>query len=294
MKKPILSAKSDLVFKLIFGHPKRTDILADFLKSVLTIPEDEYESIEIVDPILKIEEIDDKIGILDIKIHTTSKIVIDVEIQVLPVSDMIERILFYHSKMITGQIIKGNDYDVIKKTISIIILDYTILKNNSYVNKFTLYDKHTLTELTDKIEINILELPKLPEIPDNTEIWKWLAFLKADKEEELMTLANKNPQIKKAVGVLKELSEDERLQMLEEYREKARRDEYARKKYIINEARTQGLEEGRQEGIQQGKYERNIEIAINLLSMNSPEEQISRATGLTLEEIKKIAQAQSL
>ena len=48
--KKLLPVKLDLVFKLIFGDQRNTDILASFLKSVLDIPEEEYERVTIVDP----------------------------------------------------------------------------------------------------------------------------------------------------------------------------------------------------------------------------------------------------
>ena len=48
-KKPLLPVKSDFVFKLIFGDQRNTDILAAFLKSVLDIPDAEYDRLTIVD-----------------------------------------------------------------------------------------------------------------------------------------------------------------------------------------------------------------------------------------------------
>ncbi|GHU73755.1 hypothetical protein FACS189450_14090 [Spirochaetia bacterium] len=38
MEKMMLSPKNDLVFKLIFGEYKNTDILIDFLQAILDIP----------------------------------------------------------------------------------------------------------------------------------------------------------------------------------------------------------------------------------------------------------------
>jgi hypothetical protein len=49
----LLPVKSDFVFKLIFGDQKNADILTGFLKSVLDIPDEEYERIIIVDPHIK-------------------------------------------------------------------------------------------------------------------------------------------------------------------------------------------------------------------------------------------------
>ena len=42
-KKPLLPVKSDFVFKLIFGDQRNVDILTAFLKSVLDIPDAEYD-----------------------------------------------------------------------------------------------------------------------------------------------------------------------------------------------------------------------------------------------------------
>ena len=82
-------------------------------------------------------------------------------------------------------------------------------------------------------------------------------------------LAERNPQMRKAVGVLKELSADERTRMLYEAREMARRD-------IVS--MTGGA-------IKQAKFD----IAKNLLRMDMSLDQISKATGLTLEEVENLS-----
>ena len=84
-KKPLLPVKSDFVFKLIFGDQRNVDVLEAFLKSVLDIPDAEYDRLTIVDPHVKKESEDDKFGILDVKVHTVSGSIIHVEIQ-LPLS----------------------------------------------------------------------------------------------------------------------------------------------------------------------------------------------------------------
>jgi len=48
-----------------------------------------------------------------------------------------------------------------------------------------------------------------------------MKFMKSDDEEVLDMLAKRSPQMRKAVGVLKELSADERTHMLYEKREMA-------------------------------------------------------------------------
>ena len=83
-------------------------------------------------------------------------------------------------------------------------------------------------------------------------------------------IAERSPQMRKAVGVLKELSADERTRMLYEEREKARRDIAS----MMGGA----------------KKERSFEIAQNLLKMNMPIDTIIRATDLTQDEIASMQQ----
>ena len=67
--------------------------------------------------------------------------------------------------------------------------------------------------------------------------------------------AAQNPEIRKAVNTLYELSADEKTRAEYEYRLKARRDA----KWIVEEtielARDDGLQKGRQEGLQKGLQE---------------------------------------
>ena len=67
--------------------------------------------------------------------------------------------------------------------------------------------------------------------------------------------------------------------------------EYANKEGKIEgrkEGKIEGRKEGKIEGRKEGKREEKIEIAINLKNDGFPIEAISKATGLTLEEIEKL------
>ena len=81
-------------------------------------------------------------------------------------------------------------------------------------------------------------------------------------------LEERNPQIKKAVYVLKELSQDERTRLLYEAREKARRDMVSR----MNGARR----------------EEKLENARNFLLLGVPVEIIAKTTGLSEDDVKKL------
>jgi predicted transposase/invertase (TIGR01784 family) len=262
-----LPPKSDLVFKLLFGDERNIDLLTALLKSVLDLPKDEFAEVALVDPHLLRDYEGDKLGILDVKVKTRSGKTIDIEIQVAVTPEMKERVVFYISNMVTEQIGSGDDYDKIKRVISIVITDFDLIDGSApYHHRFTLYDRKNGVEFTDLLELHTLELSKLPGVSDDTELYDWLRFLRAEKKEELEMLTQTNPQINKAVGVLMEISADERNRMLYESREKLRRDEASRMKGAVKDTKT--------------------EIARNALKKNMAIDDIADITGLTIEEIE--------
>jgi predicted transposase/invertase (TIGR01784 family) len=272
MNEEFLSPKSDIIFKLLFGDERSIELLTDFLKSVLKLPADDYEEVTIVDPHLRPEYKGDKLGILDVKVKTKTKKTIDIEIQVLPTPELRERVVFYSAKMVTEQVGAGEDYSKIKRVISIIITDYALIPTSErYHNRYTLYDPETKSEFTDIIEVNTLELVKLPEVEDGTKLWEWMKFLSARSKEELNMIAERSPQVKKAVVRLMELSNDERTRLLYESRQKMEWD---------NRARERGASDSRA-----------LTIAKNMLRRNRPINEIIEDTGLTHTEVENLQNA---
>jgi predicted transposase/invertase (TIGR01784 family) len=279
-KRNLLSPKSDFVFKLIFGDVKNIEILRAFLIAALDIPRDEYEKIEFSDPHLKREFEDDKLGILDVLVTTKSGKMIDIEIQVMETPAMAERAMYYAASLLTGQMHSGMGYEKIRKVISILILDYNMISDSeSYHNKYRLYDADTGSIFTDVLERHAMELRKLPEGGEG-ELYDWMKFIGAEREEEFEMIETKSPELKKAVGVLRRLSADERVRMEAEYRERARRDHYARMKGSYDKGKLEGLLEGKMEG--------KMDVAKNLLMQGFAPAVIAKVSGLSVEEIERL------
>ena len=70
---------------------------------------------------------------------------------------MIKRSLYYWSKLFESQIVKGDDYDKLERTICINILDFKYLKNDNFHNTYRLKEINTNEELTDTMEIHLLK-----------------------------------------------------------------------------------------------------------------------------------------
>ena len=105
----------------------------------------------------------------------------------------------------------------------------------------------------DKLEIHILELPKLAgrEYPQ-TELLKWASFFRAEKKEEFEMAAEGSSYIGRAYERLTELSADDKKRLEYEAREKAWRDQTYLMNYNLNKGLAEGRKEGRKEGMEEG------------------------------------------
>ncbi|MCL1991891.1 MAG: Rpn family recombination-promoting nuclease/putative transposase [Spirochaetes bacterium] len=282
-----LSPTIDLLFKLIFGDAKSVAILIGFLKAVLGLPAEEFESIEIVNPHLLQEHLDDKLGILDLKVKTKKGLTINVEIQVQPRSNFAKRVSFYQAKMIGEQMGKGSDYSGIQKVVSIIIVDYKLFPDEGhYHSRFTMYDPKNGRQFSETQEIHVLELPKLPETEDGTERWGWGKFFKAKSMEELEMTAEMFPatEIKQAVARYAELTQDQKTRMLIEARQIYEIDRREERDFARREGEAIGEARGRLEG-----EARAMEAAARkALAGGLSPEAISSFTGLDIETIRRL------
>jgi predicted transposase/invertase (TIGR01784 family) len=273
MERKFLSPTNDFVFKNIFADNR--DILGDFLKAVLDLPDEEYQGLTVVDPHRRWESIEDKYGVLDLKIMTKSQKTIELELQVTAQPSIWQRIQYYTAKMLVEQATGGDCR--ITGVISILIADFVLLEGNDIChNRFRLYDEKTAAAFPGYLEINILEIPKVRG-EDGSRLGAWLKFFAARTEEEFMKASQNNPAIARAWGIIKTLSEDEESRLLAESREKGRRDFEDR----FNGACREGEQKGR------------LAVAQKLLRNKWPPEVVAENTGLALEEVKRLAAALS-
>ena len=271
--KKLLSPVNDHVFKRVFG--KHLRVLAGFLSAVLEMPIDASD-IRVLDPNFRAERDDDKLGVLDVKVETRNGL-IDVEVQVQPHLHLKKRLLYYTARMFVEQIDKGQNYGKLTRAVSIMIVDFELIKTDSaFHHRYRLYDRKNDVEYSDALEINVLEIPKVQK-DETSPVSRWLRFFAAQTEDEFMSLAQTSPAMEEAWGVIKELSADERERLLAEDREKTRRDKAA---YYET-----GLVEGRAEG----RMEERKNLVANMLAQGVSPEQISSFTGLTLGNVKALA-----
>ena len=98
-------------------------------------------------------------------------------------------------------------------------------------------------------------LDKVTEEERDTPLYYWASVFKAQTWKELMILAEKSESIKKAVLKLRELTEEEKIRLQCEARERYRMDLQSTIKTTRAEGIAEGLIQGREEGIVQGREE---------------------------------------
>ena len=250
-KKSKVTPKLDLVFKKIFGDVRNTDILADFLATVLAIKPSDISQIEILDNEIIPDILLSKFSRLDLRITINRITSVNIEIQILNYGNYKERTLFYWAKMYTGELQKNEDYINLKNAISINVIDFNLFDCKEYHSTFKVFEEHRQELLTDKFRIDCLELRKAKDMKESGSMTDkkqmWMDFLNtnAEDDETLERLATESPIMKKAVAVLRQMSADEKELYEIEQREKAVRDEISARAYERQQGIQQGIEQER-------------------------------------------------
>ena len=302
-----LSPKLDVVFQALFGEVGNESITKGFLETIL---ERKIDSIDLSrNPILRREFKDEKLGVLDIIAKLDKDEICNIELQIVDKKNIIERILYYWSRLYSRQIKSGEYYKILQKAIVILITDFKIenLEELDYHSRWKIMEDKQGKKiiLTQKLEIDIIELPKIiGKEKEQDNLLDWLYFLENPKSERVTEKMKENENLKEAVKKLDNLSEDEKMQRIADLRQKAIMDEKAIyekglevgiEKGIqrgmekgMEEGIQRGMEKGIEKGIMEGSQKEKIEIAKKMLELKIDKETIAKATGLTEQEIEKI------
>ena len=238
-----INRTNDAVFKAIFAkHPKITLALINaFLEFQGT---EQLVDIEFVDREIDSDEYDGKESRLDILGRTASGTKVNIEMQVNSLAAMGERSLFYWARNY-AELKRGEEYDQLKRTIAINILGFNLFSEKQYQNMhscFGIYDIKTQCQLTDKMEIHFLELPKFKSksVKDMNRMEKWAAYFSpATSDEELEEIAAGEEAIKEAMEVEDVFTKDEVAKRSYEKAEKFRRDQAAQLNFARQESRNE-------------------------------------------------------
>lgn len=263
---------NDYMFRSVFQASE--EALKGLLSALLYIPEEEILSCKICNPIILGDAIDEKTCILDIRVLLNNSKQINLEMQMGSVENWTDRSVFYLCKMYTD-IKKGLDYTEAKSSIHIgIMMKSPIPEDAAFYNEYALKNRRTGYEFTGKIALHVLDLSYLEQVPEeerNSALYYWACVFKAKTWKEVLAVAEQSESIKKAVVTLRELSEDEKIRLQCEARERYQMDWQS----SMRTNREKGREEGRKE------------IILALVQKGMSIEKIAQIVGIEEAKIRK-------
>ena len=165
-------------------------------------------------------------------------------------------------------------------------------KDGSVIKRYTLKDD----EGKEEDEIGLIKydiyLENIKEKYYNndklTKLEKYMLMLKLRKREELLEVSKGDKSMSEVYKKLDDLSKDKYYALLYDEEEKKAYENKCILEDAIEDAKENGYSSGYDSGLNDGISNEKINIAKNLLSMNMTLEDISKATGLTIDEVKKI------
>ena len=280
---------NDFFFKNLMGDEKRSNLTLRFLNLILNrTGEDAFKSIQFLkteqDPLTK----DGKLSILDVKASVDDKTFVNIELQVSRQNYIVERSMFYISRIFSEQAVRGHDYDELKPVIGINLLDFKLfdeLSNWHNTANFTV--KGIEKPITDCLTMHFLELPKLKfsDVKKAKRLEAWGAYFSGvSDEKELEVLCMNEPLLKEVLSYEQAFTNNDEMYRKYQQREDAIREETTKIRLGEKRGEKRGIIIGRKEG----KKEQAEAMAKKMLADKVDLKIIANYTELTLDEINAL------
>ena len=284
--------KDDKVFKNFFKNHQ--EALISLLQSFLPLPEPRIiKKAEILDSFLPdgANPSGKKQSLLDLRLKLDNGDFVNVEMQLHEHPSFVERMIFYGCKSYFTQLGEGEQYKELHPSYSLVFCDFELFKHDEedrkrFYRSCTIREDHYPNRVVSRhFRIVFVELSKLEKeienLVDNKEAWCYvLKHLHEMGEEEKRLFASKNKQMEEIMDWTRKLTLEESAQIFAEDEEKRRRDRFAQDEFVFEKGKKQGLEKGIEKG--------RMELISNMLKKEADFSVISKLTGLSIEELKKL------
>ncbi|MFT8315935.1 MAG: Rpn family recombination-promoting nuclease/putative transposase [Clostridium sp.] len=246
-----LNPKVDFAFKKLFASLENKELLISFINSMLS-EDEQILDIELKNPYNIANYRKGKMTILDIKAVDEKGVWYDIEMQLAEQSFYDKRAFYYWAKVYSDQIESGDDFETLRKTIAINILDFNYINEEDFHNVYKVFNEKSKKEFSNIFEMHFVELNKFNKDYSNltSTLDRWLTFLNRAYEIDVNKIPKElavDKEIKKAIEKLDIMYLDSEEREIYENDLKAMRDYKAG----LKTAERKGREEGREEGIRQ-------------------------------------------
>lgn len=210
-----IDPRVDIAFKKLFGTPAWSQLTISLIDAVLCpAPGGHIVQLDLLNPYSEQDSLSDKLSVLDIKARDERGRCFNVEMQMHLGQALVPRLLFYWARLYGSQLVEGDEYGVLRPTISICFVNQVMFRQRAtFHSAFRLLELGSQVCLTEHQELHLLEIPKFHrEIEDLREpLDFWLYFLKNGKDLDADAVPGPldRPEIRKAMEVLKVFSQSE-------------------------------------------------------------------------------------
>ncbi len=185
-------------------------------------------------------------------------------------------------------------YKKLGKCIHVSILDFVRFPEDEKCYRTLHFRDDESSELyNDKMEIQILELKKLPEeVRTGEDIVDWMRFLKGKSREEFERMAETSVYFGEAYEALQRLSADERRRLEYEERDKALKDYNTQMSSALRQGQKIGEEIGEKRGREIGENA-GIQLVFHVLNLHAQgksAEEIAAVSNSSIEKVQMILQ----
>ena len=249
---------NDYMFHIVLQNNE--SVLRGLISSLLHLPPDEIQSIQIMNPVLPGESISSKEFILDIQIFLNNNTYLNLELQVENEGNWPDRSLSYLCRSF-DQLYHGQPYETALPTIHIGILDYDLFPESpAFYTKNMIMDTITHKVFNDKFILSVLCLTQRNLATEEDRLWKidtWAELFKAKTWEDIRMITQTNHTLTNAAESLFQYNSDDII------RQRCRaREDYERHERTVNKKiqdLTQALEESENARIQtEQSYQQRI------------------------------------
>ncbi len=278
--KELYPPTNDVIFKMLFGQRKNERFLKDLLEGILKV---KISSVEMDKEILLPERSGNKLSAIDVSARLENGTKINIEIQNTNYHNITKRMTYYLSKLYVRQLKVREAYNLLHKTIVIVITNFNCLEDiKEYHTVWRMRYDGDSTKKLDEQELHFIELPKFlnGDIDINDKLAQWLVFIDYSRKELLHMAEDKNAMIREAEAEYEYLTGDEAIE-----REAYLQDKY---EHDISSLRSYERSEGERIGEKRGIKATKKEMALKMLKARININQIIEFTGLSKEEIDNL------
>ena len=276
------TCKNDRAFKEVFLKPDNSDLLKALLEFILKIKIDKLE-------IKKTELLSGNVNIKDKRVdaivHTGNK-KIEIEINSQNKDYLHTRSTAYICNIYQSNASVGDTYiedtDIVQ-----VNLTWGLGRNNDEMKIYKIMNEKGELYVKNFIiyEINMDYYDKIWYSKNEEEIKKNQYMIMLDLDKKELKNMPKDKIVDKYITNVTIVNDDPEFQKYMSEEEDKRKIQNS----LLSEAKEEGISQGISQGYTSGINDGIKQTAKNLLSMNMPIEDISKATGLSIEEIKKIS-----